>query len=82
MDSTKVTREAQGLASLTPGQRAYEAKRAAKAGMTLEAWMRDKERRAKAEAAEAAKAARTEAAAPAKKPGFFSRLLERAQRPL
>ena len=85
MDSTKVTREAQGLASLTPGQRAYEAKRAAKAGMTLEAWMRDKERRAKAEAAEAAeaaKAARTEVAPPAKKPGFFSRLMERAQRPL
>ncbi len=82
MDSTKVTREAQGLASLTPGQRAYEAKAAAKAGMTLEAWMRDKERRAKAEAAEAAKAARVEVSAPAKKPGFFSRLMERAQRPL
>lgn len=82
MDSTKVTREAQGLASLTPGQRAYEAKRAAKAGMTLEAWMRDKDRRAKAEAAEAAKAARTEAPAPTRKPGFFSRLMERAQRPL
>lgn len=82
MDSTKVTREAQGLASLTAGQRAYEAKRAAKAGMTLEAWMRDKERRAKAEAAEAAKAGRTEVPATAKKPGFFSRLMERAQRPL
>lgn len=64
---------------LTEGQRAYEAKRAAKAGMTLEAWLRDKEKRAKAEAAEAAKATTPEAP---KKPGFFSRLLERAQKPL
>jgi 3-hydroxyisobutyrate dehydrogenase-like beta-hydroxyacid dehydrogenase len=66
---------------LTPGQRAYEAKRAAKAGMTLEAWLRDKEKRARAEAAEMAKAAKAEVA-PAKKPGFFARLLERAQKPL
>lgn len=65
---------------LTEGQRAYEAKRAAKAGMSLDAWMRDKEKRAKAEAADAAKSAAAEA--PAKKPGFFSRLLERAQKPL
>lgn len=64
---------------LTDGQRAYEAKRAAKAGMSLEAWLRDKEKRAKAEAAEAAKVAAPEAP---KKPGFFSRLLERAQKPL
>lgn len=67
---------------LTEGQRAYEAKRAAKAGMSLEAWLRDKERRAKAEAAEAGKAPRAEAAAPAKKPGLLSRLLERAHKPL
>jgi len=65
---------------LTEGQRAYEAKRAAKAGKSLDAWMRDKEKRAKAEAADAAKAVAGEA--PAKKPGFFSRLLERAQKPL
>lgn len=64
---------------LTEGQKAYEAKRAAKAGMTLDAWLRDKEKRAKAEAAEAAKAVTPEAP---KKPGFFSRLLERAQKPL
>ena len=63
---------------LTEGQKAYEAKRAAKAGMTLEAWLREKEKRAKAEA-EAAKVATPE---PPKKPGFFSRLLERAQKPL
>lgn len=65
---------------LTEGQRAYEAKRAAKAGMSLDAWLRDKERRAQAEAAEAAKAVAAEA--PAKKPGFFARLMERAQKPL
>jgi len=57
MDSTKVTQGVQGQGILTPGQRAYEEKRAAKAGMTLDAWMRQKERRARAEAAEAAKAA-------------------------
>ncbi|WP_027283264.1 hypothetical protein [Rubritepida flocculans] len=66
---------------LTPGQRAYEEKRAAKAGMSLEAWLKDKERRARAEAEEARKAEQA-AAAPAKKPGFFQRLLERAQKPL
>ena len=65
---------------LTDGQRAYEAKRAAKAGMSLDAWLRDKEKRARAEAAEAAKAVAVEA--PAKKPGFFARLMERAQKPL
>ena len=64
---------------LTEGQRAYEAKRAAKAGMSLEAWLHDKEKRAKAEAAEAAKVTAPE---PPKKAGFFSRLLERAQKPL
>jgi len=64
---------------LTEGQRSYEAKRAAKAGMSLDAWLRDKDKRAKAEAAEAVKVAVAEAP---KKPGFFSRLLERAQKPL
>lgn len=63
---------------LTEGQRAYEAKRAAKAGMTLEAWLREKEKRAKAEA----EAAKVVAPEPPKKPGFFTRLLERAQKPL
>lgn len=65
---------------LTEGQRAYEAKRAAKAGMSLDAWLRDKEKRAQAEAAEAAKTVAAEG--PAKKPGFFARLMERAQKPL
>lgn len=68
---------------LTDGQRAYEARRAAKAGMTLEKWLADKEKRAKIEAAEAAKEA--EAAAKAAQPerkGWFGRLLDKAHQPL
>lgn len=67
---------------LTPGQRAYEEKRAKKAGMGLEAWLRDKEKRAAAEAAAAAAKPAAPAKDPAKKPGFFARLMERAQKPL
>jgi len=66
--------------SLTEGQRAYEAKRAAKAGMSLEKWLDSKERRQQAEARTQAKA--TETTKPPTKPGFFSRLLERAHKPL
>ncbi len=62
---------------LTEGQRAYEAKRAKKAGMSLEKWLAQKEKRAREEAT----ASRTPDPAPPKKPGFFSRLLERAQKP-
>ena len=65
---------------MTDAQRAYEAKRAAKAGMSLEKWLIEKDRRAQAEAKEAAAAAAQPAAA--KKPGFFGRLLEKAQKPL
>lgn len=68
---------------LTDGQRAYEAKRAAKAGMSLEKWLAEKDKREKADAAAAAKAARAQAeAAVPKKPGFFSRLLEKANKPI
>ena len=66
--------------TLTEGQRAYEAKRAAKAGMSLDKWLATKQREKDAEAKAALKAA--EAAKPPKPPGFFGRLLERAQRPL
>ena len=66
--------------TLSEGQRAYEAKRAQKAGMSLEKWLASKQRQQEAEARAKAKAA--DAAKPAKKPGFFSRLLERAQKPL
>ena len=69
---------------LTEGQRAYEAKRAAKAGMSLEKWL-DKKERERDEAARVAQKAveeATKAALPPKKPGFFGQLLERAQKPL
>jgi hypothetical protein len=66
--------------SLTEGQKAYETKRAAKAGMSLDKWLASKEREREAEAKAKQKAA--EAAKPPKPPGFFGRLLERAQRPL
>ncbi|MBL6077404.1 hypothetical protein JMJ56_05245 [Belnapia sp. T18] len=65
---------------MTEGQRAYEAKRAAKAGMSVEKWLALKAKEAEAERAVAAKAVET--AQPAKKTGFFSRLMERAQKPL
>lgn len=65
---------------MTEAQRAYETKRAAKAGMSLERWLADKEKRAAAEAREQQAAAKP-AAAP-KKPGFLGRLLEKAQKPL
>lgn len=63
---------------MSEGQRAYEAKRAAKAGMSLDKWLDNKQRQAEADA----RAAQPPAPKPDKKPGFFSRLLERAQRPL
>jgi hypothetical protein len=66
--------------TLTEGQRAYESKRAAKAGMSLEKWLASKEREREAEAKVKLKA--VQAAKPPKPPGFFGRLLERAQRPL
>ena len=67
---------------LTDGQRAYEAKRAAKAGMSLDKWLAGKERDA-AEVARAEERARKAAdVKPAKPPGFLKRLLERAHKPL
>ena len=66
--------------TLTEGQRAYEAKRAAKAGMSLEKWLSSKQRQVDAEAREKQKAA--EAAKPPKKPGLFTRLLDHAHKPL
>ena len=64
---------------MSEGQRAYEAKRAARAGMSLERWLAQKEKEAQAERA----AAKAQAPEPtARKPGFFARLLEKAQKPL
>jgi hypothetical protein len=65
---------------LTEGQRAYEARRAAKAGLSLDKWLAAKERDRLAE--EKAKARAVAATRPAKPPGFFKRLLERAHKPL
>jgi len=67
---------------MTDAQRAYEAKRAAKAGVSLDKWLHGKERRAAYEAWMAAQAASPPPPAPAKKPGFLGRLLEKAQKPL
>ncbi len=65
---------------LSEGQRAYEAKRAAKAGMSLDKWLASKQRAAQEEERARRKAA--EPAKPAKKPGLFARIMERAQKPL
>ena len=70
----------QTIKTLTEGQRAYEAKRAAKAGMSLDKWLASKQRQQEAEAR--AKLKTAAAVKPPKPPGFLSRLLERAQRPL
>lgn len=64
---------------MSEGQRAYEAKRAAKAGMSLEKWLDAKDRDKREEERAREKAAKK---AEPKKPGFFSRLLERAHKPL
>jgi capsid protein len=64
--------------TMTEAQRAEEEKRAKKAGMSLDKWLAEKERERAAEA----KAAAPEAPKPAKKPGFFQRLIERAEKPL
>ena len=66
--------------TLTEGQRAYEARRAAKAGMSLDRWLAAKERDRLAE--EKAKAKAVEAAKPSKPPGLIRRLLDRAHKPL
>ena len=60
---------------LSKGQLAYEQERAKQAGKSLEDWMKAK---VKAEEAEAKKAV----VKPAKKPGFFSRLLDKAHKPI
>jgi hypothetical protein len=67
---------------LTEGQRAYEARRAAKAGMSLDKWLAEKEKRARVEASEAAREVEaTKPAEPVKK-GWLGRLLDRAHQPL
>ena len=67
---------------LTEGQRAYEARRAAKAGMSLEKWLAEKDKRARQEAAEAAKLAEAEKPKVEAPKGWFGRLLDRAHKPI
>ena len=74
------TAKTNSVKPLTEGQKAYEAKRAAKAGMSLDKWLASKQRAQEAEAREREKAA--EPPKPPKKPGFFGRLLDRAHKPL
>lgn len=64
------------MKTMTDAQRAYETKRAAKAGMSLEKWLAAKEKDA------ARKTILPEKAEKAKKPGLISRLLDRAHKPL
>jgi hypothetical protein len=66
---------------MTAGQRAYETKRAAKAGMSLDKWLAAKERERQAEERERIREA-ARVAQPEKKPGFFSRLIAKAEKPL
>ncbi|APH53586.1 Hypothetical protein GbCGDNIH9_0357 [Granulibacter bethesdensis] len=66
--------------SLSAGKRAYEERRAAKAGMSLDKWLTAK--RAEAEAARQQTAQPAHAPTEPRKPGFLGRLLERARRPL
>lgn len=65
--------------AMTEGQRAYEAKRAAKAGMSLEKWLDAKEREKRDDERARAKAAKP---VQPKKPGLISRLLDKAHKPL
>ena len=61
---------------MTPGQRAYEQKRAAKSGKSLDAHLTEKQKRSVEEA-------KATAPPPAPKPpGMFKRLLDRAHQPL
>ncbi len=66
------------MKQMTDAQRAYEAKRAAKAGMSLDKWLAAKDRDTK----DREKAAAAEKRETPKKPGLFSRLLDRAHKPL
>ncbi|MBN8891782.1 MAG: hypothetical protein ABS99_04390 [Acetobacteraceae bacterium SCN 69-10] len=65
---------------LTDAQRAYEAKRAAKAGVSLDKWLAQKARDRQQE--EQARATAAKPPAPPKKPGLFARLLQKAEKPL
>ncbi len=81
---SKTPSKAPNPAPMTEAQRAYEARRAAKAGLTLEKWLaaKEKDREDERRAARADADAKRAAVEPAKKPNLFRRLLDRAQQPL
>jgi hypothetical protein len=60
---------------ISPAKLAYEEKRAARAGKSIDAWLSEKQKKQTV--------AKAGPAAPAqKKPGLISRLLDRAHKPL
>lgn len=67
---------------MTPAQRAYEEKRARKAGMSLEKWLTLKDRERAAEAAATKRASSASKPAGPKTQNFFQRLLAKAEKPL
>ena len=66
-------------AASSAGKLAYEARRAAKAGVSLDRWMADKQKRLRDEQEAERKA--LQARQPGK-PGLFKRLLDRAHKPI
>lgn len=64
--------------NMTEGQRAYEQRRAAKAGKSLDTWLDGKRKRQEQDSKQAA----PPPLAPPKKPGLIRRLLDRAHKPL
>lgn len=70
---------AKPLQGASKGKQAYEARRAEKAGMGLDKWMAEKDRRVQAERDAVL---RVQQKAVAKKPGLLRRLLDRAHRPI
>ena len=63
------------------GKQAYEARRAEKAGIPLDKWLAQKERRAEAER-EAGRAEQVRRKAEPGRPGLLRRLIDRAHRPI
>ncbi len=68
--------------TLTEGQRAYEARRAKKAGLSLDKWLAEKQKLATAAARDEERARKAADAKSAKPTGFLSRFLDRAHKPL
>lgn len=70
------------MKTMTEGQRSYEAKRAAKAGMSLEKWLAEKTRAEKVETRDRERERASLDKAATKRAGLLSRLIERGHKPL